>query len=299
MATTAAPHHHLGLYRAAACRMSSRMTPAVATAAAAATRRTHQHLPGVERRCIGMISAPPVLSAATTSAPPFATSSVHLQHEGGAPGCWSPSGSPFFASSRGGGNVRSFRSAPVVAAPTALRRRPRHPRTKHSSRGEDDEGGDAAAHTSSAGLSLAPVPVTDPTIFERAATQLLDKIESALRPLEPLNQPNFALVRSSRGNTDGLEGPVSVPARNDDDDDDDDDGTNERLHLDLGPVHGFYELRVNASEQHVRLFSPISGQHLYVLSEGTGTFCSHDDGHSLEGMLVRDLIRQIYGVPQL
>ena len=276
---------------------------ATVTAPATASRRAFTH-PGVERRCFlwnskittSTAAARPVLAAATTCSLPFtsSSSSVLLQrdHVGAAPG-WSSSCSPL---TREGRSVRAFQCATVAPAP--LRRRPRHSRTTNSS--NDDAEGDAD-HTSStaSGMSLSPVPVTDPQIFDRAALKLLDKIESALRPLEPLNRPCFALVRSGGGSNSTVREGVMSRDTPDDDDDDDSNGTGERLHLDLGPVHGFYELRVNASKMHVMLSSPISGQHLYVLSEGTGTFCSHDDGHSLEGLLVRDLIRQIYGVPQL
>jgi hypothetical protein len=73
----------------------------------------------------------------------------------------------------------------------------------------------------------------------------------------------------------------------------------EYLLLDLGPVHGQYTIQVDEGQALVLLCSPISGQIYYVLSASTGEFCGLDDGHALEGLLVRDLIRQIYGVPQL
>jgi hypothetical protein len=111
--------------------------------------------------------------------------------------------------------------------------------------------------------------------FRQRSSELLDKLHAALAPLgPPVNDP-FVLVR---GEEEGL-GPF--------------------LLLDLGPVHGQYTLQVDEEQAMVLLSSPLSGQIYYILSASTGEFCGLEDGHSLEGMLVRDLIRQIYGVPQL
>jgi hypothetical protein len=116
---------------------------------------------------------------------------------------------------------------------------------------------------------------TDVDRFRQRTAELLDKLHAALAPLgPPVNDP-FVLVR---GEEEGL-GPF--------------------LLLDLGPVHGQYTLQVDYEQAMVLLSSPLSGQIYYILSASTGEFCGLEDGHSLEGMLVRDLIRQIYGVPQL
>jgi hypothetical protein len=110
--------------------------------------------------------------------------------------------------------------------------------------------------------------------FKQKSSELLDKLYAALKPLgPPLNDP-FVLVR-------GVE------------------DLGEYLLLDLGPVHGQYNLQVDEEQALVLLSSPVSGQFYYILSSSTGEFCGLDDGHALEGLLVRDLIRQIYGVPQL
>jgi hypothetical protein len=111
--------------------------------------------------------------------------------------------------------------------------------------------------------------------FKRKSSELLDKLQAALQPLgPPLNDP-FLLVR-------GVEEDLG-----------------EYLLLDLGPVHGQYTIQVDEVQALVLLSSPISGPVYYVLSASTGEFCGLDDGHALEGLLVRDLIRQVYGVPQL
>ena len=47
----------------------------------------------------------------------------------------------------------------------------------------------------------------------------------------------------------------------------------------------------------ISLTSPVSGGYTYVLGADSNKFVGEEDGHSLEGMLVRDLIRQCNGVP--
>jgi Frataxin-like domain len=91
----------------------------------------------------------------------------------------------------------------------------------------------------------------------------------------------------------------------------------EYLWIDLGPVHGQYTIQADETMQIVMLLSPISGQRVYRYNNQHNssssdqqqgeTTAAHDpnrwmctdDGHVLEGLLVRDLIRQIQGVPNL
>jgi Frataxin-like domain len=158
--------------------------------------------------------------------------------------------------------------------------------------------------------------------FERAAQALLDQIHEALRPLQAINDP-FVLVRSFRQATaDNVVVPPTGPTRpwytstaapeaetaattaiEPDSDDDDDETDQDVLYLDLGPVHGAYTLQVDYSISRVLLTSPLSGSLLYYCSQEAGSddyaWRSEDDGHVLQGLLVRDLIRQIQGVPQL
>lgn len=86
-------------------------------------------------------------------------------------------------------------------------------------------------------------------------------------------------------------------------DDDDDDYVRDEsvvdgpfFLIDLGPADGQYSLTVDLQQCVILLQSPISGQHAYHL---TNDWCCVQDGHHLEGILVRDLIRQIQGVPNL
>ena len=88
------------------------------------------------------------------------------------------------------------------------------------------------------------------------------------------------------------------------DDDDDDDRTTitlqgEYLLIDLGPVHGQYTLQVDTVQHCIRFQSPLSGAIPYRWNASTQEWQSIHDGHNLTGMLVRDLIRQIQGVPKL
>ena len=91
-----------------------------------------------------------------------------------------------------------------------------------------------------------------------------------------------------------------------DDVDDDDRDTialrGEYLLIDLGPVHGQYTLQADdhqSSNILVQMQSPLSGVIPYRYNVSTREWRSVVDNHHLVGMLVRDLIRQIQGVPNL
>lgn len=78
--------------------------------------------------------------------------------------------------------------------------------------------------------------------------------------------------------------------------------TNERgevLTLSLKPSDGQYVLQVDNELLTLSLHSPMSGTYTYVLCKNTNAFVGMEDGHSLEGMIVRDLIRQssVLGLP--
>lgn len=120
----------------------------------------------------------------------------------------------------------------------------------------------------------------DPVAFERLAKALMDRIHAALVPLAAVNDP-FVLTRDVDAEFDH----------------------GECIFLDLGPLHGQYTLQVDPEQALVHLQSPISGivqyRHDDAEDEDGGAWRSVEDGHILEGLLVRDLIRQIKGVPQL
>ncbi len=76
--------------------------------------------------------------------------------------------------------------------------------------------------------------------------------------------------------------------------------TNERgevLTLSLKPSDGQYVLQVDNELLTLSLLSPMSGSYTYVLCKNTNVFVGMEDGHSLEGMIVRDLIRHCQGLP--
>lgn len=117
--------------------------------------------------------------------------------------------------------------------------------------------------------------VTDPEVFRTEADKLLEKIEKALRPMEKYNEV-FKITLMPR-----------------------DQYKSGSLTLELKPDDGMYKLEVNDGELRVVFQSAISGSYKYALSASTGEWVDEKDGHSFEGMLVRDLIRQCNGLPDL
>jgi frataxin-like iron-binding protein CyaY len=123
---------------------------------------------------------------------------------------------------------------------------------------------------------LAPhVAVKDPEVFRQEADKLLKKLEAALRPMKKHNDV-FHITLTPRNHYSS--------------------GT---LTLELKPEDGMYRLEVNDEACLVHMTSAISGHYNYVLSASTGEWVDEKDGHALEGMLVRDLIRQCNGLPDL
>lgn len=153
-----------------------------------------------------------------------------------------------------------------------------------------------------AGTTTTPTPplpkeepketLLSPTVFAEKASQLLTKIHAAMQPLVPLNAPHMLVTRGTTTTTD---------------DDDDDAVQGDYILLDFGPVHGHYQIQIDTAQQMLVFVSPLSGQRVYYhhtnnnTTEGGGddTWCCVEDGHNFEGLLVRDLIRHIQGVPQL
>jgi len=150
-----------------------------------------------------------------------------------------------------------------------------HPRPKSSDEDDADEYvDDTDEKDDSKPKGIRHEATTDREHFKEAGSALIEKLYNALKPMEKFND-TFILTR-------GVE-----------------DDVGEFLLLDIGPVHGQYTVQVDVEQTIVLLVSPISGQFAYVLSNSTGEWVGRDDGHSLEGMLVRDLIRQCNGVPKL
>lgn len=126
----------------------------------------------------------------------------------------------------------------------------------------------------SGGATIRHEAVTDQELFAMKAEELLVKVQEALRPLKSVNDP-FVLTK-------GYEEDLG-----------------DFLLLDLGPVHGQYTIQIDNEQKLVLFQSPISGAVSYILSASTNDWRGDSDGHIFEGLLVRDLIRQINGVPNL
>jgi frataxin-like iron-binding protein CyaY len=69
------------------------------------------------------------------------------------------------------------------------------------------------------------------------------------------------------------------------------------LIINLKPGDGTYRLAVDIESCNLVMSSPVSGTYTYVLCQSSGDWVGQDDGHSLIGLLVRDLGRQCNGYP--
>ena len=76
------------------------------------------------------------------------------------------------------------------------------------------------------------------------------------------------------------------------------DDASAELSLYAGPAHGEYRLVANAEEQCMSMISPVSGGNTYVRDAASGRWVSRDDGHDMEGLIVRDMLRTLRGVPE-
>ncbi|CAB9503507.1 expressed unknown protein [Seminavis robusta] len=112
-------------------------------------------------------------------------------------------------------------------------------------------------------------PVTDPLEFEKAGLAILEKLHTAIKPMQAINDP-FDVVR-----------------------------TIDSLTIQVDPSYGRYEIEVDYDEHILILRSPISGAHSYFFFNKTQEWVDTVDYHSLEGIFVRDLIRHCKGVPKL
>jgi hypothetical protein len=116
--------------------------------------------------------------------------------------------------------------------------------------------------------------VLDPIQFQQGGDALLEKIQVAMEPMQRANDHFFV----SRGTEEEM---------------------GDFLLIDVGPVHGQYTLQIDLEQKCLVFQTPISGQYTYRLSESKGEWFNEIDGHAFEGLLVRDLIRQVKGIPKL
>ena len=72
------------------------------------------------------------------------------------------------------------------------------------------------------------------------------------------------------------------------------------LKIELGPIHGQYTFVADLEFNTILFQSPISGQLIYFYDfQHTNEWINVHDQHNLLGMFVRDIIRQIQGVPKI
>ena len=161
-----------------------------------------------------------------------------------------------------------YHSTPQIDFPARRRRRP-SPHRNPNGRTQDES--TSSSDETKFDSPLKHDAVDDNEKFLKAATDLLTKVEMALEPMKSKNE-TFILNRS--------EGDIG-----------------EILTLDLGPTLGNYSIEISNDEHCFEYSSPISGKLLYVLSSQTGDWVGQNDGHSFEGLLVRDLIRYCNGMP--
>lgn len=167
---------------------------------------------------------------------------------------------------------RHFHTTPSVSFAVRRRRRQAVAPTPTSEGDYDsDDDDDDGDQSQSGGFYDA---VVDPIRFEQGGDTLLEKIQVALEPMKRANDHFFV--------TRGTEEEIG-----------------NFLLIDVGPVHGQYTLQIDLKQKCLVFQTPISGQHTYRLSESKGEWMDEIDGHAFEGLLVRDLIRQVKGIPKL
>ena len=151
-----------------------------------------------------------------------------------------------------------------------IRRRRRPTTSQGGSNGQDEDSEESRNKNTS---PLKHASIDDDVEFVQAAVVLLDRLEAGLEPMKAVN--DFFEVERFFGDL------------------------GEVLTIDLGPKDGKYRVEMSLEDHVFEYSSPISGKILYILSAETGEWVGIDDGHSFEGLLVRDLIRQCRGMPHL
>jgi hypothetical protein len=202
--------------------------------------------------------------------------------------------------------VRSYNTTPVVAM--SMRRRRRGGGLPS---GIDDDNNNDESGTMSEQLSEK----NNPAAFLIYSMKLLDKLHGAMLPLLKINDR----MKISRGESSRLmmeekdkelEEQQNLTSEEKKSSDKPDNKTDSLLNegrmvdgpyllIELGPIHGQYTFIIDYEYNTIIFQSPISGQLLYSYNVRTGNWMNVNDQHNLEGIFVRDIIRQIQGVPKL
>ena len=120
-----------------------------------------------------------------------------------------------------------------------------------------------------------PIPVKDRELFIASAKEFFDRVEVAVGAMQAFND-YFVINRSLDGN----------------------DSAGPKITIELSPGQGTLVLQADEQTLTMNLLSRLSGNYTYVLCNKTKEWRGIDDGHILEGLLTRDLIRQCNGVPK-
>jgi hypothetical protein len=135
---------------------------------------------------------------------------------------------------------RAYVASPPLSQ--ALRRRSRRQTVTSptpNDDGSDDEDDETGDNKNRLGYSHAAI--TEPGEFSTSASALIDKIYTAIQPMERVNDPFFL----TRGYEEDL-GPFVL--------------------LDLGPLKGQYTIQIDLEQSLATMTTPRSGQIAYILS---------------------------------
>jgi hypothetical protein len=130
---------------------------------------------------------------------------------------------------------------------------------------------------------LAPEPVLNDDDYKQACSVFLDRLLKALEPMKAHNHEDdfhiHVIDKSPHASTNAA---IS---------------DHWELSITMRPGDGKYTISTDPDHLSILMSTPFSGSHNYVLCRDTREWRGDEDGHSLEGLLVRDLIRQCNGYP--
>lgn len=171
-----------------------------------------------------------------------------------------------------------------------------------------------------------------PDLFISLSAALFDTVHQAMLPLVPINEvmiltrgeSSLAMHdaqerqeqeerRQAKKETQFKKNQANDGDQNKNDNDNDDEPISVQsigefqqvvdgpyLKIELGPIHGQYTFIADTESRSIYFQSPISGNLIYFYDiNRTNEWINVHDQHNLIGMFVRDIIRQIQGVPKL
>jgi hypothetical protein len=226
-------------------------------------------------------------------------------------------------------NTRSYTTTPVVSLAIGRRRR------QHVSGGLGGDDDESTTKTDAITTNNKSVNVKiEPKVFLSHVTALYDTVHKAMVPLIPINevmiltrgessremheeeerreQEEKKRARKEMKDKNETEGETSGKRKSNENDDDEREPVSVQslgdhriidgpyLKIELGPIHGQYTFVADVEYNSILFQSPISGQLTYYYDiQNTHEWINVHDQHNLIGMFVRDIIRQIQGVPKI